>query len=70
MLSANSKFNLPSITAMAPRVEPGDPRFLDHRREVDAGLTDHSPEQRGPIRAIAQGQRQEIEIARAVQPMR
>jgi hypothetical protein len=26
------------------RVEPGDARFLDHRREVDAGLTDHSPE--------------------------
>jgi hypothetical protein len=35
-----------------------------------AGLTDHSPEQRGPIRAVAQGQRQEIEIARAVQPVR
>src|SRR5829696_8493347 len=47
-------------------VEPGDPGFLDHRREVDPGLADHSPEQRGPLRAVAQGQGQEIEIARAV----
>src|SRR2546426_2165534 len=33
------------------RVEPGDAGFLDHCREVDARLTDHSPEHRGPIRA-------------------
>src|ERR687897_165103 len=37
-----------------PRVEPGDPRFLDHSREVDAGLADHPPEH-GPVRAFAQG---------------
>jgi hypothetical protein len=26
------------------RVEARDPRFLDYRREVDAGFADHSPE--------------------------
>src|SRR6185436_6048463 len=35
------------------RVEPGDPGFLDHRYEVDAGLADHPPKQRGSVIAFA-----------------
>src|SRR4030095_5732623 len=52
------------------RVEPGDPRFLDHCREVNAGLTDHSPEESRSLGAVAQSRRQQGEDARTVQPMR
>jgi len=48
---------------------PGGPGLRDHRREMDPGLSDHPPEQGRPVRAIAQGEREQVEVARAVQPV-
>jgi hypothetical protein len=53
-------------------VRPGSVRSALPRSppRSGCGLADHPPEQRGPARAVARGQCEEIEIARAVQPMR